>query len=61
MRKGLSKRNTAFALWAMQGFFVVCAFTVYSFTAKVGTPVIAATGLIWLAAFIWFWKIPSTD
>ncbi len=61
MRKGLSKRDTAFSLWAMQGFFVVCAFTVYSFTEAVGTPVIAATGFIWLAAFVWFWRIPSTD
>jgi UDP-GlcNAc:undecaprenyl-phosphate GlcNAc-1-phosphate transferase len=61
MRKGLSKRNTAFALWAMQGFFVVCAFTVYRFTASAGTPVIAVTGLIWLAVFVWFWRIPSTD
>jgi len=61
MRKGLSKRNTAFALWAMQGFFVVCAYIVYSFTAAAGTPVIAVTALIWLAAFVWFWRIPSTD
>ena len=61
MRKGLSKRNTAFALWAMQGLFVGCALTVYTWTAQVGTAVIAATGLIWLAAFVWFWRIPSTD
>ena len=61
MRKGLSKRNTAFALWAMQGFFVACAYVVYSFTAAAGTPVIVVTGLIWLAAFVWFWRIPSTD
>jgi UDP-GlcNAc:undecaprenyl-phosphate GlcNAc-1-phosphate transferase len=61
MRKGLSKRRTAFTLWAMQGFFVVCAYAVYSFTAAAGTPVIAVTGLIWLAAFVWFWRIPSTD
>jgi UDP-GlcNAc:undecaprenyl-phosphate GlcNAc-1-phosphate transferase len=61
MRKGLSKRNTAFTLWGMQGFFVVCAFTVYSWTSAVGTPVIIVTGLIWLAAFVWFWRIPSTD
>lgn len=61
MRKGLSKKNTAFALWGMQGFFVVCAFTVYTWTASVGTPVIAVTGLIWLSAFVWFWRIPSTD
>ena len=61
MRKGLSKRNTAFALWAMQGLFVGCALTVYTWTAQVGTAVIAVTGLIWLAAFVWFWRIPSID
>jgi len=61
MRKGLSKRNTAFALWAMQGLFVLCALTVYTWTAEIGTAVIALTGLIWLIAFVWFWRIPSTD
>jgi hypothetical protein len=48
-------------LWATQGFFVGCALTVYTWTASIGTPVIAATALIWLAAFVWFWSIPSTD
>jgi UDP-GlcNAc:undecaprenyl-phosphate GlcNAc-1-phosphate transferase len=61
MRKGLSKRRTAFVLWAMQAFFVGCALTVYTWTTQVGTAVIVATGLVWLAAFVWFWKIPSTD
>jgi UDP-GlcNAc:undecaprenyl-phosphate GlcNAc-1-phosphate transferase len=61
MRKGLSKRRTAFTLWAMQGFFVGCALTVYTWTAQAGTAVIAGTGLIWLAAFVWFWRIPSAD
>ena len=61
MRKGLSKRRTAFTLWTMQGFFVGCALTVYTWTAQVGTAVITATGLIWLSAFVWFWRIPSTD
>ena len=61
IRKGLSKRGTAFTLWAMQGFFVGCALTVYTWTAQAGTAVITATGLIWLAAFVWFWRIPSTD
>jgi UDP-GlcNAc:undecaprenyl-phosphate GlcNAc-1-phosphate transferase len=61
MRKGLSKRRTAFTLWAMQGFFVCCALIVYTWTAQAGTAVIAGTGLIWLAAFVWFWRIPSTD
>jgi UDP-GlcNAc:undecaprenyl-phosphate GlcNAc-1-phosphate transferase len=61
MRKGLSKRNTAFALWAGQGFFVCCALTVYAWTAQIGTVAIALTGLIWVLAFVWFWRIPSTD
>ena len=61
MRKGLSKRRTAFTLWAMQGLFVGCALTVYTWTAETGTAVIAGTALIWLAAFVWFWRIPSTD
>ena len=61
MRKGLSKRNTAFALWAGQGFFVCCALTVYTWTAQVGTVAIVLTGLIWVLAFVWFWHIPSSD
>jgi len=61
MRKGISKRNTAFALWTMQGFFVGCALIVYTWSSQVGTAVIAATALIWLLAFVWFWRIPSSD
>jgi UDP-GlcNAc:undecaprenyl-phosphate GlcNAc-1-phosphate transferase len=61
MRKGLSKRNTAFALWAMQGSFVGCALIVYTWTAEIGSAVIAGTALVWLIAFVWFWRIPSTD
>jgi len=61
MRKGLSKRNTAFALWAMQGSFVGCALTVYTWTAEIGTAVVTGTALVWLIAFVWFWRIPSTD
>ena len=61
MRKGMSKRNTAYALWAMQSFFVGCALIVYTWSSQVGTAVIAATGLIWLLSFVWFWRIPSSD
>jgi UDP-GlcNAc:undecaprenyl-phosphate GlcNAc-1-phosphate transferase len=61
MRKGLSKQSAAFALWGVQAVFVASALAVYQFTAAVGTPLIVATGLVWLAAFVWFWKIPSTD
>jgi UDP-GlcNAc:undecaprenyl-phosphate/decaprenyl-phosphate GlcNAc-1-phosphate transferase len=61
MRKGLSKPGTAFALWGAQAVFVACALAVYQWTAAVGTSLIVAAGLLWLAAFVWFWRIPSTD
>jgi UDP-GlcNAc:undecaprenyl-phosphate GlcNAc-1-phosphate transferase len=61
MRKGLSKQGTAFALWGAQAAFVASALAIYQWTAAVGTPLIIATGLVWLASFVWFWRIPSTD
>ena len=61
MRKGLSKQGTAFALWGAQIAFVVSALAVYQWTATIGTPLIVVTGLVWLTAFAWFWRIPSTD
>ena len=61
MRKGFSKRGTAYCLWGMQASFVALAITVYEWTSSVGTPVIVATLIYWLSAFVWFWRIPSTD
>ena len=61
MRKGLSKQATAFALWGTQAAFVASALAVYQWTATFGTPLIVVTGLVWLTAFAWFWRIPSTD
>ena len=61
MRRGLSKQGAAFTLWAAQAVFVASALVVYQFTAEVGAPLIVATGFVWLAAFVWFWRIPSTD
>lgn len=61
MRKGLSKQGTAFVLWGAQAAFVSAALVVYKWTAEIGTQMIIATGLVWLAAFVWFWRIPSTD
>ena len=61
MRKGLSKRNTAYCLWVMQASFVALALIVYTWTASLGTPVIVLAGAYWLGAFVWFWRIPSSD
>jgi UDP-GlcNAc:undecaprenyl-phosphate GlcNAc-1-phosphate transferase len=61
MRKGISKRNTAYCLWAMQASFVALALITYKWTASLGTPAIALAGAYWLGAFVWFWRIPSSD
>ena len=61
MRKGLSKRNTAYCLWAMQASFVAIALVVYFFSTTLGTPGAVLAGAYWLGAFVWFWRIPSSD
>jgi UDP-GlcNAc:undecaprenyl-phosphate GlcNAc-1-phosphate transferase len=61
MRKGLNKQNTAFALWGAQAVFVCAALVIYQWTAAIGTQLIIATGVAWVVAFVWFWRIPSTD
>ena len=61
MRKGISKRNTAYCLWAMQASFVAIALVVYNFSASFGTPGVVLAGIYWLGAFVWFWRIPSND
>ncbi len=61
MRKGLNKTNTAIALWGAQAVFVCAALAVYQWTSDIGTHLIIVTGILWLAAFVWFWRIPSTD
>ena len=61
MRKGWSKRNTSYCLWAMQASFVAIALVVYSYSTTLGTPVVVLASLYWLGAFVWFWRIPSSD
>jgi UDP-GlcNAc:undecaprenyl-phosphate GlcNAc-1-phosphate transferase len=61
MRKGLNKQSTAFALWGAQAVFVCAGLAVYQWTSAIGTQLIIAAGIAWLAAFVWFWRIPSTD
>ena len=61
MRKGFSKRGSALCLWGMQASFVVIALVVYSYSTTLGTPGVVLAGAYWLAAFVWFWRIPSSD
>jgi len=61
MRKGFSKRGSAYMLWGMQASFVGIALIVYSYSATLGTPGVVLAGAYWLGAFVWFWRIPSSD
>ena len=61
MRKGFSKRDSAYCLWSMQASFVAIALVVYSFSTTLGTPGVVLAGAYWLGAFVWFWRIPSSD
>ena len=61
MRKGLSKHASAYLLWGMQASFVAIALVVYSYSTTLGTPGVVLAGAYWLGAFVWFWRIPSTD
>jgi UDP-GlcNAc:undecaprenyl-phosphate GlcNAc-1-phosphate transferase len=61
MRKGFSKRGSAYMLWGMQASFVGIALIVYSYSTTLGTPGVALAGAYWLGAFVWFWRIPSSD
>ena len=61
MRKGFSKRGSAYCLWSMQASFVAIALVVYSYSTTLGTPGVVLAGAYWLGAFVWFWRIPSSD
>ena len=61
IRKGFTKRGSAYFLWSIQASFVAIAFIVYSYSSSLGTPGVVLAGLYWLGAFVWFWRIPSSD
>ena len=61
MRKGFSKRGSAYMLWGMQASFVAIALVVYNFSTTFGTPGVVLAGLYWLGAFVWCWRVPSSD
>lgn len=61
IRKGFSKPGSAYCLWGMQASFVAIALVVYSHSTTLGTPGVVLAGLYWLGAFVWFWRIPSSD
>jgi UDP-GlcNAc:undecaprenyl-phosphate GlcNAc-1-phosphate transferase len=61
MRKGLSRKTTAYVLWAMAAAFGYVAFFASCVETSLVTPAIYAAGAIWLLSLVTFLRIPATD
>ena len=61
MRKGLTQKTAAIALWAGSILFGLLAIGIYKSPTSLGTPLTCLATTIWVTAFISFLKIPSQD
>jgi UDP-GlcNAc:undecaprenyl-phosphate GlcNAc-1-phosphate transferase len=61
VRKGLSRRVTAYVLWGIAAAFGAVAFLACCVTSSLVVPAIYLAGAIWLVLLITFLRIPSTD
>jgi UDP-GlcNAc:undecaprenyl-phosphate GlcNAc-1-phosphate transferase len=61
MRKGLGRKTTAYALWAMAAAFGAVAFFASCIETSLVSPAIYAGGAAWLVLLVTFLRIPATD
>ena len=61
MRKGLSRKVTAYVLWGMAAAYGSVAYLACCVTFDHAIPVIIATAVIWLAMLVVFLRIPATE
>jgi len=61
VRKGLTQRTAAIALWAGSALFALLAIGIYNSPTSLGTPLTYLAAAIWAIALIWFLRIPSED
>jgi UDP-GlcNAc:undecaprenyl-phosphate GlcNAc-1-phosphate transferase len=61
VRKGFSRRVTAYALWSLAAVFGAVAYVACCATSKLAVPAILLAGLLWLVLLITFLRIPATD
>ena len=61
MRKGLGRKSTAYALWAMAAAFGAVAFIACCIETSLAVPAIYAAGATWLVLLVTFLRIPATD
>ena len=61
VRKGLTQKTAAIALWAGSALFALLAIGIYNSPASLGTPLTYLAVAIWVSALIYFLRIPSED
>jgi len=61
VRKGLTQKTAAIALWAGSALFALLAIGIYNSPTSLGTPLTYLAAAIWAIALICFLRIPSED
>lgn len=61
MRRGLSRRHTAFTLWGLAGVFGALALALYIWPDTLGVPLLVLIAALWGSLLLFFLRIPSTD
>jgi UDP-GlcNAc:undecaprenyl-phosphate GlcNAc-1-phosphate transferase len=61
VRKGLTQKTAAIALWAGSALFALLAIGIYNSPTSLGTPLTYLAAAIWATALICFLRIPSED
>ena len=61
VRKGLTQKTAAIALWAGSALFALLAIGIYNSPTSLGTSLIYLAAAIWACALIYFLRIPSED
>lgn len=61
IRVGLTHRLAAFVLWLGSGIYAIVGYLIYRLTAELGTGLVLAAGLSFVALLILFLRIPSED
>ncbi len=61
VRKGLTQKTAAVALWAGSALFALLAIGIYNSPTNLGTPLTYLSAAIWAIALICFLRIPSED
>jgi len=61
VRIGLTHRVAAFILWGSSAMCAAFAYLIYKYPSQLGTELVLGTSLVWVAAYVFFLRIPSED